>query len=87
MAVQVRLPRELRRLYEVDHPAEVDGATVGDVFAALDAAHPGVGHRLMDAGALRRHIIVFVGQERGGLDTPVQDGEEITVVAAVAGGA
>ena len=73
-------------MYAVPARAVVEGATVADVVTALDIAYPGVGHRLVDGGALRRHIIVFVGDEQSGLDTPVPDGAEVTVVTAVAGG-
>ncbi len=86
MTVGVRLPKELRRLYGVPHPATVAGATVREVLSALDAAHPGVGHRLVDGGRLRRHVIVFVGDDQAGLDDPVPSGAHITVLTAVAGG-
>ncbi len=87
MSVTVRLPKELRRLYGVPHPATVEGgATVREVLAAVDAAHPGVGHRLVDGARLRQHIIVFVGDDQAGLDAAVPDGAELTIVTAVAGG-
>ena len=86
MSVAVRLPKSLRQLYDVPHPADAPAGTVAEVFAALDGAHPGLEHRLVDAGRLRRHIIVFVGQDQGDLDSPVPDGGELTVVTAVAGG-
>ncbi len=86
MTVTVRLPKELRRLYGVPHPATVAAGTVRDVVAALDEAHPGVGHRLVDGGRLRQHIIVFVGDDQAALDDPVPPGAEVTVLTAVAGG-
>ena len=73
-------------MYDVPGRAEVEGGTVAEVVDALDAAYPGLGHRLVDAGALRQHIIVFVGDQQGGLDTVVPDGTEVMVVTAVAGG-
>ncbi len=86
MTVTVRLPKELRRLYDVPLPVAVAAATVREAVAALDAAHPGVGHRLIDAGRLRRHVIVFVGDDQAGLDDPIPAGGEVTVLTAVAGG-
>ncbi len=85
-ATTVRLPKGLRAMYDVPTRAEVGGATVAELFAALDESYPGVGHRLVDAGALRQHIIVFVGDQQSGLETAVPDGAEVMVVTAVAGG-
>jgi sulfur-carrier protein len=67
-------------------------ATLRTVLEALAAAHPSVGRRVRDeAGALRRHVNVFVGPDNAkdldGLDTPVPEGAEVSVLAAVSGGA
>ena len=72
---------------EVDPPATVDG-----VIDAVSAVHPAVGRRVRDeAGALRRHVNVFVGEDNArmleGTDTPVPEGVEVTVMPAVSGGA
>ena len=69
-----------------------DDATVGAVLDVLERLHPGVGRRIRDErGVLRRHVNVFVGEEEcrrsGGLDAPVRDGQELSVLAAVSGGA
>lgn len=66
-------------------------ATVGAVLDALAAAHPAVGRRVRDeAGALRTHVNVFVGADNArdldGDDTPVPDGAEVAVLAAISGG-
>ena len=71
--------------------SSVEGATVGEVLKALDAAHPGFGERLFDeTGELRRFVNVFVADEDirflEGLDTPVTDGAVVSIVPAVAGG-
>ena len=71
---------------------DVDGPpTIGAVLDAVAAAHPGVGRRLRDeAGALRRHVNVFVGPDNvrdlGGEDTVVAEGAEVSVLPAVSGG-
>jgi molybdopterin converting factor small subunit len=69
----------------------VDGSTVGEVLKALDAAHVGFAERLFgDDGNLRRFVNVFVADEDvrflQGLDTPVAEGQTISIVPAVAGG-
>ncbi len=91
MSVSVRIPTQLRPLTGGQGEVSVEGATVGDVLKALDAAHPGFGERLFDeSGALRRFVNVFLADEDirflQGLDTPVADGQTVSVVPAVAGG-
>ncbi len=66
-------------------------ATIGAVIDALAVVHPTVGHRLCDeAGALRRHVNVFVGvdnvRDLDGVDTVVPEGVEVAVLPAVSGG-
>ncbi|MBA2495557.1 MAG: MoaD/ThiS family protein [Acidimicrobiia bacterium] len=73
---------------EVDLPAPV---TLRAVLDALDERHPAAGRRLRDeAGALRRHVNLFVGSDDArtlhGLDTVVSDGAEVAVFPAVSGG-
>ena len=65
--------------------------TVGAVLDALAVAHPAVGRRLRDeAGVLRTHVNVFVGQDNardlGGIDGLVPEGSEVAVLPAVSGG-
>jgi molybdopterin converting factor small subunit len=66
-------------------------ATVGEALAALWAVHPGVRDRVVDEQfAIRQHVNVFVGEENvrdlGGLATPVDPEDEISIVPAVSGG-
>jgi molybdopterin synthase sulfur carrier subunit len=91
MSVSVRIPTQLRTLTGGAGEVQVDGATVGDVLKALDAAHPGFGSRLFDdAGELRRFVNVFLADEDvrflEGLATPVAEGQTLSIVPAVAGG-
>ena len=91
MASHVRIPTQLRPLTAGASEVVVDGSTVGQVLAALAAAHPDVGPRLFDGdGRLRRFVNVFVADEDvrylQGLDTPVGDGDAVSILAAVAGG-
>ena len=91
MAVAVRIPTQLRPLAGGASELSIDGATVGEVLKALDAAHPGFGERLFDdSGNLRRFVNVFLAEEDvrflDGLSTPVADGQTLSIVPAVAGG-
>ena len=91
MSVLVRVPTQLRSLTGGANRVEVEGTTVGEVVAALEAAHPGFEARLLDdQGAVRRYVNLFVDDEdirfSEGLATPVKDGQTISVVPAVAGG-
>jgi len=91
MTVKVRIPTQLRPLSGGVSEVPVDGATVADVLAALETAHPGFRDRLFDdTGALRRFVNVFVADEDirfiDGLATPVAAGTTVSIVPAVAGG-
>lgn len=91
MSVTVRVPTTLRTLTGGEGEVSVDGATVADVLANLDAEHPGFSNRLLDDnGALRRFVNVFVADDDvrflQGLDTPVPEGEVVAIIPAVAGG-
>lgn len=94
LRVVVRLASALRThaagapCLELDLPLPV---TVGAVIDAVAVAHPGVGRRLRDeAGALRRHVNVFVGADNvrdlDDVDTVVPEGAEVAVLPAVSGG-
>ena len=91
MAVTVRIPTTMRPLSGGASTVAVEGASLRDVLAALDAAHPGFKDRLFDAeGALHKFVNVFVSDDDvrylQGLDTPVKDGVTVSLIPAVAGG-
>lgn len=91
MTATVRIPTPLRTATGGQATVDVDGATVGEVLAALDQAHPGIGERLLDEGGqLRRFVNVFVDDEdvrfQSGTATPVPDGATVSIIPAVAGG-
>jgi molybdopterin synthase sulfur carrier subunit len=91
MSATVRIPAQLRTLTGGESELTIDGSTVGEVLKGLDAAHAGFGERLFDdQGGLRRFVNVFLDDEDvrflGGLDTPVADGQTLSIVPAVAGG-
>ncbi|HEX4162918.1 MAG TPA: MoaD/ThiS family protein [Acidimicrobiales bacterium] len=91
MSVTVRIPTQLRTLTGGAGEIAVEGASVGEVLKALDAAHAGFSDRLFDEGGnLRRFVNVFLADEDvrflDGLATPVADGQTLSIVPAVAGG-
>jgi sulfur-carrier protein len=91
VAVNVRIPTQLRPLAGGNSDVQLDGATVGEVLKSLEVAHPGFHDRLFDdAGKLRRFVNVFVADEDirflDGLDTVVAEGATVSIVPAVAGG-
>jgi MoaD family protein len=91
MAVTVKLPTQLRDAAGNASQAEVEAATVGEALDALYERHGELRQRLSDdGGGLRRFVNVYLGGEDirflDGLDTPVADGDELTILPAVAGG-
>ncbi|HEX6237061.1 MAG TPA: ubiquitin-like small modifier protein 1 [Acidimicrobiales bacterium] len=91
MSVSVRIPTTLRTLTGGRSEVSVDGTTVREVLANLDATHGGFSDRLLDEGGnLRRFVNVFVDDEDirfvDGLDTKVPDGDTVSIIPAVAGG-
>ncbi|MEI6870310.1 MAG: MoaD/ThiS family protein [Actinomycetota bacterium] len=90
MSIEVRIPTILRPYTKDQKSVEVEGATLSAVIADLDAKYVGLGERLLENGALRRFINVYINDEDvrflGGLDAPIKDGDSITVLPAVAGG-
>ena len=91
MAVTVRIPTTMRPISGGNSTVEVEGATLRDVLAALDAAHNGFKDRLFDdAGELHKFVNIFVSDDDvrylQGLDTPVKAGDTVSIIPAVAGG-
>ena len=90
MAVQVSIPTILRSYTDGAKSVEGSGQTLSTLITDLDARHPGLGDRLLDDGKLRRFVNVYKNDEDvrflGGLDTELADGDNVTVLPAVAGG-
>lgn len=87
----VRIPTPLRTLSGGASEVEVEGSTVAEILKGLEAAHPGFAERLFDDSAeLRRFVNVFVADEdirfMEGLETPVAEGQTVSIIPAVAGG-
>lgn len=90
MAVTVSIPTILRTYTGGNKRVESSGATLAELIDNLDASHDGLKDRLIAAGKLHRFVNVYVNDEdvrfSGGLDTTVADGDEVTILPAVAGG-
>ena len=92
MAVEVRLPTILRPHAGGQATVAADGATIGEVLAELVARFPGLqGQVVTDSGELHRFVNVYVNDDDvrylDKLDTKVEDGDTISILPAVAGGA
>ena len=90
MAVLVKIPTQLRAATDGQAETEVEGQTVGQVLDALFDRFDELRERMCDDGDLRRFVNVYVGGEDirflAGLDTEVDDDDEVTILPAVAGG-
>ena len=91
MAIEVRIPTILRTYTGGAKQVEATGSTLGELFTDLDRQHGGLRDRLVEDGGRRRFVNVYLNDEDvrflAGLDTPVKDGDTVTVLPAVAGGA
>ena len=94
MSVEVRIPTILRTYTDGEKAVDGEGATLSELIDHLEANHPGIKDRLIEAkdgqSDLRRFVNVYVNDEdvrfTGGLDTTVSDGDQVVVLPAVAGG-
>lgn len=91
MAVKVRVPGPLRRLTSGESVVEVDGATVSEALDSLEAKYPGFRERIYDGdGKLRQFVNIYKNDEDirfgSGLDTELGQGDDLSIVPAVAGG-
>ena len=90
MSVTVKIPAQLRAVTDGEGEIEVDGETVGDALDAVFDEHDDLRERITEDGGLRRFVNVYVSGEdirfRDGLETELSDGDEVTILPAVAGG-
>src|SRR5436190_23085790 len=92
MAIEVRIPTILRTYTGGAKAVEGTGDTLADLLTDLDSRHPGLRGRLITAeGGLHRFVNVYVNDEDvrflGALDAKLSDGDAVTILPAVAGGA
>lgn len=91
MAVNVRIPTPLRKLTQGKDTVQAAGKTIQEIVDYLETQYPGLKERLCDErGELRRFVNVYLNNEdirfAQGKHTPVRDGDEISVIPAIAGG-
>ena len=91
MPVQVLIPTPLQKFTNDEASVALDATSVDGLIDALDSRYPGLKGRLCDeAGKLRRFLNVYVNSEDirflENQTTPLKDGDEVSIVPAVAGG-
>ena len=91
MAVLVRIPTPLRALTKGAAEVQADAGTVTDLIEVLEHQFPGLKERLVeDGGELRRFINIYINQEDirflQGATTTLKQGDEVSIVPAIAGG-
>jgi sulfur-carrier protein len=92
MAIEVRIPTILRSYTGGEKSVQAAGDTVAELLVNLDGSYPGIRARLLtEDGALHRFVNLYVNDEDvrflGGLDAKLNDGDTVTILPAVAGGA
>ncbi|MFJ6939451.1 MoaD/ThiS family protein [Streptomyces sp. NPDC101132] len=90
MAIEVRIPTILRTYTDGQKAVEGTGTTLAELFADLETRHKGIEERIVDGGQLRRFVNVYLNDEDvrflDGIATQVADGDNVTILPAVAGG-
>jgi len=91
MPKKVRIPTPLRKLTNNEELVEINAATIGAAIEELQARFPGIAERLVDdKGEVRRFVNVYVNEEDirflQNRETPLKDGDEISIIPAIAGG-
>jgi len=91
MAVNVRIPTPLRKLTQDKDTVQSTGQTINDIVENLEMQYPGLKERLCDErGELRRFVNIYLNDEdirfAQGKATAVKDGDEISIIPAIAGG-
>ncbi|MER0446011.1 MoaD/ThiS family protein [Streptomyces sp. NPDC006660] len=90
MAIEVRIPTILRTYTDGAKAVEGSGATLAELLGDLETRHTGIRERIVDGDKLRRFVNVYLNDEDvrflDGIDTKLSDGDNVTILPAVAGG-
>jgi sulfur-carrier protein len=90
VAVTVSIPTILRTHTGGEKSVEASGQTLSELIDNLESNHSGLKDRLVKDGSLHRFVNVYVNDEdvrfSGGLEATVSDGDNVTILPAVAGG-
>ena len=89
--IKVRIPTPLRSLTKNQGEVEIAGGSVAEIIDNLEGSYTGIKGRLCDDnGELRRFVNIYVNEEDvrflKGKETPLKDGDEVSIVPAIAGG-
>lgn len=92
MAVTITIPTALRQYAGGKSSAAFEAGAIGEVLAALVEQNPALAKQLYnEQGVLRSFVNIYVGDEDirylQGVETPVPDGETVSIIPAIAGGA
>lgn len=91
MSIKIRIPSPLQKLTDNQSEVECEGKDIKDLVENLEKSFPGIKERLCDdAGKLRRFINIFVNEKDirflQGDETKLEDGDEVSIIPAIAGG-
>ena len=91
MSVSVRIPTPLRSLTKGADEVKVEGKNIKEIIENLEANYKGIKERICDnEGQIRRFVNFYLNDEdirfMGNINTPVKDGDHISIVPAIAGG-
>lgn len=91
MSIKVRIPTPLQKLTQEKAEVEANAKTIQDLIEQLDLSYPGIKERICDEqGNIRRFVNIFLNEEDIRFlekeRTPIKDGDEISIVPAIAGG-
>jgi molybdopterin synthase sulfur carrier subunit len=90
MPVKVQIPTPLRQHTQGKDAVDARGSTVKEVLDDVGRQFPAITQRLFDNGQVRRFVNVYLNEEDirylSNLDTPVKEGDAVSIIPAVAGG-
>lgn len=90
MAVKVKIPTPLQRLTQGKEEVDGEPGSIIELINALDKKYPGIGERISEGGKIRRFVNVYVNDKDIRFlnveETNVKDGDEVSIVPAIAGG-
>ena len=91
MAVEVKVTATLQKMVGGQRVIEGEGATVGEVIDDLERKHPGIKEMVMVDGQIHRFVNIYLNDEDvrflSQLDTPLKEGDVLSILPALAGGA
>ncbi|QTN44616.1 MoaD/ThiS family protein [Ectopseudomonas mendocina] len=90
MPISVSIPTLLRPLTQNQKRIDIEGATVRELIERMESQYPGIRERLLDGAEMHRFVNVYVNDNdirfADNLSTALKDGDNVTILPAVAGG-